>query len=57
MFLAPIRLSDDQVNAIFAASYPLRPNQRSQFLEACAQELARLPDIGDGAVYRDAEHS
>jgi hypothetical protein len=42
----PIALSDAQISAVFAASYPLRPNQRSQFLEACAQELARMPDLG-----------
>jgi hypothetical protein len=49
---SPIRLTDDQMSAILAASFPLRPNQRSRFLEACAQELARLPEIGDGAVHR-----
>jgi hypothetical protein len=49
---SPIHLTDDQLTAIFAASHPLQPNQRSQFLEACAQELAQLGEIGDGAVHR-----
>jgi len=48
----PIRLSDAQMSAIFAASYPLHANQRNSFLEACARELARLPEIGDGSVYK-----
>ena len=47
-----IRLTDEQANAVFAAAHPLQPHQRSPFLEACAQELARLPEIGDGAVFR-----
>jgi len=48
----PIALSDDQMSALLAASYPLPPECRSAFLEACARELARLPEIGDGALHR-----
>jgi hypothetical protein len=48
----PLCLSDDQLNALLAASYPLLPNRRSAFLEACARELANLPEIGEGAVHR-----
>jgi hypothetical protein len=48
----PIHLSDAQMSAIFAASHPLPANQRGPFLEACAQALARLPEIGDGDVHR-----
>src|SRR5204863_8720931 len=49
---ASVRLTDDQINAVFAASYPLPPDRRSAFLEACAIELAQLPEAGDGAVHR-----
>ena len=49
---SPIKLSDEQMTAIFAASHPLPPDVRGPFLEACARELAALPEIGDGAVFR-----
>jgi hypothetical protein len=47
-----IHLSDEQMSALLAASFPLHANQRSKFLAACARELAQLPEIGDGAVHR-----
>jgi hypothetical protein len=49
---SPIRLTDEQMSALLAASYPLPPDSRSAFLEACARELAALPIVGDGAVHR-----
>jgi hypothetical protein len=49
---SPIRLSDEQMSALLAASHPLPPASRSAFLEHCARELSRLPEIGDGAVHR-----
>jgi hypothetical protein len=48
----PIALTDAQISAIFAASHPLPPDRRSDFLEACAKEIAALPELGDGALYR-----
>ena len=48
----PIRLSDEQMSAVFAAAHPLPSDRRSAFLEDVARELAGLPDIGDGAVHR-----
>jgi hypothetical protein len=48
----PIALSDSQMSALLAASYPLPPASRPAFLEACARELARLPVLGDGALHR-----
>jgi hypothetical protein len=39
---APIALSDEQMSAILAASYPLPPSTRSAFLETCAREIAAL---------------
>jgi hypothetical protein len=50
--MPPIRLSDEQMSALLAASHPLPPDSRSAFLEHCAQELARLPIVGDGALHR-----
>jgi hypothetical protein len=40
------------MSAILAASHPLPPDARGPFLEACARELAALPEIGDGVVHR-----
>lgn len=50
--MQPIQLSDQQMDAIFAASHPLPPDRRSDFLAAVARELATLPLVGDGAVHR-----
>jgi hypothetical protein len=47
-----IRLSDSQANAVFAAAHPLQPHRRSAFLEEVAREIARLPEVGDGLLYR-----
>jgi hypothetical protein len=49
---SPLCLTDAQMSALLAASYPLHANQRNEFLETCARELARLGDIGDGDVHR-----
>jgi hypothetical protein len=48
----PVRLSDEQMTAVFAASHPLPPDRRSDFLADVARELAALPMIGDGALHR-----
>jgi hypothetical protein len=48
----PIALSEDQMLALLAASYPLPPAARSAFLEACAREIANLPELGDGVLHR-----
>jgi hypothetical protein len=37
---------------MIAASRPLPPDARGPFLEACARELASLPELGDGALHR-----
>jgi hypothetical protein len=50
--MPPIRLSDEQMSALLAASHPLPPDSRSAFLEHCARELARLPIFGDGVLHR-----
>ena len=43
-------LSDEQMSAVLAASHPLPPRRRSEFLADVARELARLP--GDGVLHR-----
>ena len=50
--MTPISLTEDQMMALTAAAQPLSPRCRSAFLEECAQELARLPEVGDGALHR-----
>jgi hypothetical protein len=48
----PVRLTDEQMSAILAASHPIAPARRSAFLADVARELAALREIGDGALHR-----
>ena len=48
----PLALSEAQMLALLAASHPLPPAARPAFLEACAQEIAAMPELGDGALHR-----
>jgi hypothetical protein len=48
----PVRLTDAQMNAIWAAAHPLPRDRCSDFLADAARELAALPAIGDGSVHR-----
>ena len=50
--LPPIALTEAQMCALLAASHPLPPALRSAFLEACAKEIANLPELGDGVLHR-----
>jgi hypothetical protein len=47
----PVRLSDEAMTAVLAASYPM-PADRRGLLVAVARELAGLPEVGDGVVHR-----
>jgi hypothetical protein len=49
---SPIALSEAQMCALLAASYPLPPAARAAFLEHCAREIANLPELGDGVLHR-----
>jgi hypothetical protein len=49
--MRPIPLSDDEMNAVYAACGPLAPDRRSGFLQALAAELRDKP-IGPGSVHR-----
>jgi hypothetical protein len=48
----PIALTEPQMLALLAASYPLPPPARSAFLEHCARELANVSELGDGILHR-----
>jgi hypothetical protein len=48
----PIALTESQMCALFAASYPLPATARAAFLEACAKEIAAMPELGDGILHR-----
>ena len=54
--MPPLRLSDDQLDAIFRAAEPLHPSDRGPFLEAVAALLQGC-EIGDGAVSRAAREA
>jgi hypothetical protein len=48
----PISLSDEQMSAVLRAAAPLEQRDRVACLEEVARELARLPEVGDGALHR-----
>jgi hypothetical protein len=48
----PIRLSDDELTAVFRAARPLAARDRDGFLQAVADALAGCAMIGPGAVDR-----
>jgi hypothetical protein len=48
----PIRLSDSELDAVFAAAHPLAVADRDPFLQAVAAALAQhRGEIGEGVVY------
>jgi hypothetical protein len=49
--MAPIRLTDEQLDAVLRAAQPLPVAARDQFLVDLAAAL-QGQDLGDGAVYR-----
>lgn len=46
-----LRLSDSELDQVYAACRPLAPDQRNGFLQALAAEL-RGREIGPGTLYR-----
>jgi hypothetical protein len=50
--MAPIRLTDAQLNAVFDAARPLAVRDRDPFLQAVANALQGRQGIGDGDVHR-----
>lgn len=49
---SPIKLSDEELDAVMRAAAPLDRDQRDPFLQAVAAELARCKLVGDGTVFR-----
>jgi hypothetical protein len=50
--VAPIALSDVELQAVLAAARPLARHQRDAFLQAVADELARSGQVGPGVVFK-----
>jgi hypothetical protein len=50
--MQPLKLSDAELDAVFAACRPLQLNVRDAFLQDLVSELRRYPEIGPGVVYR-----
>jgi hypothetical protein len=50
--MPPLRLTDSQITAIFAAARPLAVQDRDLFLQEVAAVLAGITDPGDGDVAR-----
>jgi hypothetical protein len=55
----PLRLTDSELDIIFAAARPLAVQDRDPFLRDVAERLAAMPERGDGVVYqivREIQH-
>jgi hypothetical protein len=50
--MAPIPLTDEQLDAIFRAARPLPVADRDAFLQDVAAALQGRSELGDGDVYR-----
>jgi hypothetical protein len=48
----PIRLTDHELDAVFAAARPLAPECRDGFLREVANLLDACPEVGPGAIHR-----
>jgi hypothetical protein len=49
---SPIRLSDDELDAVMRAAAPLSVERRDAFLQQVAAALSRCGEIGPGVVHR-----
>jgi hypothetical protein len=50
--MKPLRLTDAELDAVFAAARPIAVNRRDDFLQAVAASLRRCEVIGPGVVHR-----
>jgi hypothetical protein len=47
-----LRLTDSEMDIIFAAAHPLAVQDRDPFLREVAERLSSLPHLGDGLVFQ-----
>lgn len=50
--MLPLRLSDDEIDAVLAACRPIAPPNRDAFLLALARALSAAGELGPGVTYR-----
>ena len=50
--MPPLRLSDNELDAIMAAARPIAPDRRDAFVQEVANSLARCGELGPGVVHR-----
>ena len=50
--IMPLRLSDDELDAVMAAARPLAVERRNAFLQDVATALASCAELGPGVVHR-----
>ena len=50
--MAPLKLTDDEMEAVYSACRPLHVADRDAFLQAIADALCQRSELGPGAVYR-----
>jgi hypothetical protein len=50
--MSPIKLTDDELDAVMAAARPLAVERRDAFLQQVASSLRRCGEIGPGTVHR-----
>jgi len=52
VFMSPIRLTDEEMNAVFIAAGPIPLSRRDQFLQDVAKFLRGCAEVGPGHVHR-----
>jgi hypothetical protein len=50
--MTPLKLTDTELDIVFAAARPLEAANRDAFLQAIAERLATIPERGDGLVFQ-----
>ena len=48
----PLKLSDDELTALYRAARPIAPHLRDEFLQAVAVALGAEREVGPGVVFR-----
>jgi hypothetical protein len=50
--MTPLKLTDDEMEAVYSACRPLHVADRDAFLQAVADTLRQRGELGPGAVHR-----